>query len=101
MNGHASFNQVFLTDATVQPEFLVANVGEGWAVTTTTLIGVRSPRNSSPCASGAKETAAQSARGMVFQIIPSFRSFRNNEKVAELLMTLPTCPAMSTDATPI
>src|SRR5438874_3699991 len=27
MNGHASFNQVFMTDAEVQPEFLVANVG--------------------------------------------------------------------------
>ena len=26
MNGHASFNQVFLTDAVVEPEFLVANV---------------------------------------------------------------------------
>jgi alkylation response protein AidB-like acyl-CoA dehydrogenase len=41
MNGHASFNQVFLTDATVQPEFLVANVGDGWAVTTTTLMHER------------------------------------------------------------
>ena len=41
MNGHASFNQVFLTDATVQPEFLVADVGDGWAVTTTTLMHER------------------------------------------------------------
>ena len=41
MNGHASFNQVFLTDATVQPEFLVAEVGDGWAVTTTTLMHER------------------------------------------------------------
>jgi alkylation response protein AidB-like acyl-CoA dehydrogenase len=41
MNGHASFNQVFLTDATVEPEFLVANVGDGWAVTTTTLMHER------------------------------------------------------------
>src|SRR6185437_14896365 len=41
MNGHGSFNQVFLTDATVQPEFLVANVGDGWAVTTTTLMHER------------------------------------------------------------
>ena len=41
MNGHASFNQVFLTDATVQPEFLVAGVGDGWAVTTTTLMHER------------------------------------------------------------
>lgn len=41
MNGHASFNQVFLTDATIEPEFLVANVGDGWAVTTTTLMHER------------------------------------------------------------
>src|SRR6266852_2323816 len=41
MNGHASFNQVFMTDAEVQPEFLVANVGDGWAVTPTTLMHER------------------------------------------------------------
>jgi alkylation response protein AidB-like acyl-CoA dehydrogenase len=41
MNGHASFNQVFLTDAIVEPEFLVSNVGDGWAVTTTTLMHER------------------------------------------------------------
>jgi len=41
MNGYASFNQVFLTDALVQPEFLVAKVGDGWAVTTTTLMHER------------------------------------------------------------
>jgi hypothetical protein len=27
MNGHASFNQVFFTDAKVEPEFLVSEVG--------------------------------------------------------------------------
>ncbi len=41
MNGHASFNQVFLTDAVVPPEFLVAEIGAGWAVTTTTLMHER------------------------------------------------------------
>jgi len=41
MNGHASFNQVFMTDAKVEPEFLVAGVGDGWAVTTTTLMHER------------------------------------------------------------
>jgi alkylation response protein AidB-like acyl-CoA dehydrogenase len=41
MNGHASFNQVFLTDAEVPPEFLVGEVGEGWAVATTTLMHER------------------------------------------------------------
>jgi len=41
MNGHASFNQVFITDALVPPEMLVANVGDGWEVTTTTLMHER------------------------------------------------------------
>ena len=41
MNGYASFNQVFMTDAKVEPEFLVSEVGNGWAVTTTTLMHER------------------------------------------------------------
>ncbi len=41
MNGHASFNQVFFTDAVIPPEFLVTEVGNGWAVATTTLMHER------------------------------------------------------------
>jgi len=41
MNGHASFNQVFFTDAMVPPEMLVSEVGTGWAVATTTLMHER------------------------------------------------------------
>jgi alkylation response protein AidB-like acyl-CoA dehydrogenase len=41
MNGHASFNQVFFTDAEVAPEFMVEQVGEGWKVATTTLMHER------------------------------------------------------------
>src|SRR5262249_51094709 len=41
MNGHASFNQVFFTDAIVEPEFLVSEVGDGWSVATTTLMHER------------------------------------------------------------
>lgn len=37
MNGHASFNQVFFTDAVVPPENLVAGIGDGWKVAMTTL----------------------------------------------------------------
>src|SRR5271156_4598910 len=37
MNGHASFNQVFFTDAKVPAENLVAGVGDGWKVAMTTL----------------------------------------------------------------
>lgn len=41
MNGHASFNQVFFTDAVVEPEMQVGELGEGWAVATTTLMHER------------------------------------------------------------
>lgn len=41
MNGHASFNQVFFTDAEIAPEFLVSQLGDGWKVATTTLMHER------------------------------------------------------------
>ena len=41
MNGHASFNQVFFTDAEVPSAHLVSQVGDGWAVATTTLMHER------------------------------------------------------------
>jgi alkylation response protein AidB-like acyl-CoA dehydrogenase len=37
MNGHASFNEVFMTDARVQRDQLVSSIGNGWAVAVTTL----------------------------------------------------------------
>src|SRR5579864_4849210 len=37
MNGHASFNQVFFTDALVPAENLVGKAGDGWKVAMTTL----------------------------------------------------------------
>ena len=37
MNGHASFNEVFLTDARVALDDLVGGEGQGWAVATATL----------------------------------------------------------------
>ncbi len=37
MNGHASFNQVFFTDAVIPAEYLVAAEGNGWQVAMTTL----------------------------------------------------------------
>ncbi len=37
MNNHASFNEVFLTDARIPRQFVVGQVGEGWRVALTTL----------------------------------------------------------------
>lgn len=41
MNGHASFNQVFFTDAEIEPEMMICDVGDGWTVATTTLMHER------------------------------------------------------------
>ncbi|MEM7218942.1 MAG: acyl-CoA dehydrogenase family protein [Pseudomonadota bacterium] len=37
MNGHASFNEVFFTDAIVPAEHLIGSEGEGWRIAGTTL----------------------------------------------------------------
>ena len=37
MNGHASFNQVFFTDAEIAPENQVGAIGDGWTIAMTTL----------------------------------------------------------------
>jgi alkylation response protein AidB-like acyl-CoA dehydrogenase len=58
MNGHASFNEVFMTDAIVPAEDLVGGEGNGWAVATTTLSYER--RGAAPTLSGA--SSAESPR---------------------------------------
>lgn len=42
MNGHASFNEVFFTDAKVLPEHQLGENGEGWKIALTTLAYERS-----------------------------------------------------------
>lgn len=37
MNGHASFNQVFFTDAEIEPDRRISSIGNGWRVAMTTL----------------------------------------------------------------
>jgi alkylation response protein AidB-like acyl-CoA dehydrogenase len=56
MNGHASFNQVFFTDAVIEPELLIGGPGDGWKVATTTLMHER--RN----ADGTRSWATSSTR---------------------------------------
>ena len=41
MNGHASFNQVFFTDAIVPADNLISSIGNGWQVAITTLMHER------------------------------------------------------------
>jgi alkylation response protein AidB-like acyl-CoA dehydrogenase len=56
MNGHASFNQVFFTDAQVPAEHLIGRIGEGWKVAMTTLAHERRGADglSSPSKRGAR-----------------------------------------------
>ena len=53
MNGHASFNQVFFTDAEVQRDHLVGELNKGWTVAMTTLAHERRRTD------GARATAGQ------------------------------------------
>lgn len=46
MNGHSSFNQVFLTDAVIEPNNLLEDEGAGWGIATTTLMHERRGANS-------------------------------------------------------
>jgi alkylation response protein AidB-like acyl-CoA dehydrogenase len=41
MNGHASFNQIFFTDAEIQPDMQMGDLGEGWKIANTTLMHER------------------------------------------------------------
>jgi alkylation response protein AidB-like acyl-CoA dehydrogenase len=62
MNGYASFNEVFLTDAEVAAENLIGELGAGWAVATTTLMHERSHGDPS----AAKPTDAGGREGRVY-----------------------------------
>ncbi len=66
MNGHASFNQVFMTDAVVARENLVSKIGNGWAVAMTTLAHER--RRADGLRSGAADVDRQAiVRGSIHE----------------------------------
>jgi alkylation response protein AidB-like acyl-CoA dehydrogenase len=62
MNGYASFNEVFLTDAEVAAEHRIGELGAGWAVATTTLMHERSHGDPS----AAKPTDPAGRQGRVY-----------------------------------
>ena len=67
MNGHSSFNEVFMTDARIPAANLVGEVGDGWRVARTTLMHertfatLRRPSFSSPAGRAVEEAAAEAA----------------------------------------
>ena len=69
MNGYASFNEVFLTDARVSNELVVGEVNDGWAAALTTLAherGLSTARwasvDGAPAGRCAREAAAEAAQ---------------------------------------
>jgi len=60
MNGYASFNEVFLTDAEVAPEHLIGELGGGWTVANTTLMHERS--HGDPSAAKATDAGGRQGR---------------------------------------
>ena len=67
MNGHASFNEVFLDDAVIPPGHVVGAVGSGWTVALTTLAHERAGFRrimalSRPMAAGDRNAARGRAR---------------------------------------
>jgi len=67
MNGHASFNQVFFTDAEVLPENQVDELGAGWAVATTTLMHERRGADGAAGAVGPGGDAAAERKGPIYE----------------------------------
>ena len=67
MNGHSSFNEVFMTDARIPAANLVGDVGDGWRVARTTLMHertfatLRRPSFSSSAGRALEEAAAEAA----------------------------------------
>jgi alkylation response protein AidB-like acyl-CoA dehydrogenase len=63
MNGYASFNEVFMTEATVPPEMLVGERGQGWQIATTTLMHER--RNADSLRQWGRSEAT--AEGLIYE----------------------------------
>jgi alkylation response protein AidB-like acyl-CoA dehydrogenase len=71
MNGHASFNEVFLDQARVPAGNVIGDVGGGWTVALTTLAherrlapSARQPSVGGPAGRAVREAAAESERAM-------------------------------------
>ncbi len=70
MNFHASFNEVFLTDARVPADNVVGTVGQGWTAALTTLAyerrfaALRRPAYSPATGPGARRSAGRSGRSL-------------------------------------
>ena len=82
MNGHASFNEVFFTDAAIPPGEMLGNEGDGWQVAMTTLAHERRLgdvlRNAWRRRASGKapiyDELRRGERGSAWRLIPGIRS---------------------------
>ena len=88
MNGHSSFNEVFLTDARVPAVNLVGDLGDGWRVARTTLMHERTLRHPA--------TADRSLTARAAGAIDGGRSSRGGRSLREPTRGTRSAPAVPT-----
>ncbi len=90
MNGHASFNEVFLTEARVPPGHVVGEVNSGWAAALTTLAHERGlgAMRLAPTAGGTEGRAVREARAEAVEQARTYSWYPQRAGRADLLPTI-------------
>jgi alkylation response protein AidB-like acyl-CoA dehydrogenase len=103
MNGHASFNEIFLTDARLPDANVVGAPGEGWRVASTTLMHERSFRTAPPPAAARPGgtppgRAAREARAEAAAYLETYRWYPQRAGRADLAVELARAMGVNGDA---
>ena len=89
MNGHASFNEIFLTDARVPNDNVVGAPGEGWRVALTTLAHERQFRTvAAPRADARDGRAVREARAESDEYFRTYRWYPQRAGRADLVVEM-------------
>ncbi|MGH8977170.1 MAG: acyl-CoA dehydrogenase family protein, partial [Acidimicrobiia bacterium] len=99
MNGYASFNEIFLTDARVPGDNVVGEPGEGWRVALTTLMHERQFRTAPPVrADGREGRAVREARAEASAYLETYRWYPQRAGRADLVIELARAMGRNNDA---
>jgi alkylation response protein AidB-like acyl-CoA dehydrogenase len=89
MNGHASFNEIFLTDARVPSDNVVGEPGEGWRVALTTLMHERQFRTAPPLRPDTRAgRTVREARAEAAAYLETYRWYPQRAGRADLVVEL-------------